>query len=82
MRQLKKGLVMFVMVLLMAVQPVGDLGVKTTVYAETMVYVTPTGSKYHTHKCGNGNFYQTTLSAAKARGLTPCKKCYGSSYCC
>lgn len=79
MRQLKNGLVMFVMVLLMAVQPVGDFGVKTTVYAETMVYVTPTGSKYHTHKCGNGNFYQTTLSEAKARGLTPCKKCYGSS---
>ncbi|SKA04201.1 hypothetical protein SAMN02745116_02225 [Pilibacter termitis] len=41
------------------------------------VYVTPTGSKYHTHKCGNGTYSPTTLDEAQARGLTPCKKCFG-----
>lgn len=46
------------------------------VNAETMVYVTKSGSKYHKKKCGRGNFYQDTLSAAKSRGLDPCKKCF------
>ena len=40
------------------------------------VLVTPTGSKYHKRKCGNGNFSQSTLANAKARGLEPCSKCY------
>ena len=41
-----------------------------------MVYVTPTGEKYHTHPHGNGDFSQTTLENAKTRGLEPCKVCY------
>lgn len=40
------------------------------------VYITRTGSKYHRCKCGNGNYYQVSLSEAKSRGLTPCSKCY------
>ena len=40
------------------------------------VLITRTGSKYHTHKCGNGTYYEATLDEALARGLTPCKKCY------
>lgn len=44
--------------------------------AETMVYVTKSGEKYHSKKCGRGNFYQDTLSNAKSRGLEPCKKCF------
>lgn len=40
------------------------------------VYETPTGSKYHRKACGNGNYTATTLEKAKARGLTPCQKCY------
>lgn len=40
------------------------------------VYITRTGKKYHTHKCGNGTFYQVSLSEAKSKGLTPCKKCF------
>ena len=40
------------------------------------VYVTPTGSKYHTHKCGNGTYSPATLEEAQSRGLTPCAKCY------
>jgi len=40
------------------------------------VLVTPTGSKYHRQKCGNGNYTPATLDAAKQRGLTPCAKCY------
>ncbi len=43
---------------------------------EIFVYVTRTGSKYHTHKCGNGTYYQVTLDQALARGLDPCSKCY------
>lgn len=80
MKQVKKTLVSFVLVVMMAVLPAAETNLMTTARAETMVYVTPTGSKYHTHKCGRGNFYQVTLSEAKARGLTPCSKCYGSSY--
>lgn len=79
MKQLRKTVVSFALVIMMAVFPVGETQVVTTVRAETMVYVTRTGSKYHTHKCGNGTFYQTTLSSAKARGLTPCSKCYSGS---
>lgn len=55
----------------------GDMAV---VRAESTVYITRTGSKYHTHKCGNGTYYPTTLSDAQARGLTPCSKCFGSGY--
>ena len=40
------------------------------------VLVPRTGSKYHTHKCGNGTYYEATLDEALARGLTPCEKCY------
>lgn len=51
-----------------------------TVHAESTVYVTKTGSKYHAYKCGNGTYYATTLSDALARGLSPCSKCFGSGY--
>lgn len=40
------------------------------------VLITRTGSKYHTHKCGNGTYYEATLDEALARDLTPCEKCY------
>ena len=40
------------------------------------VLITRTGSKYHTHKCGNGTYYEATLDEALAKGLTPCEKCY------
>lgn len=43
---------------------------------EQTVLVTPTGEKYHTHKCGNGTYTEASLSTALARGLTPCSKCY------
>ncbi len=46
------------------------------VQADTTVYITATGEKYHTHKCGNGNYFPETLSYAKLLGLTPCKKCF------
>lgn len=41
-----------------------------------MVLVTPTGSKYHNRKCGNGTYTEDTLDAATSRGLTPCSKCF------
>ena len=49
---------------------------KSTSDADVIVYVTKTGSKYHTKKCGNGTFTESTLEAAKKRGLEPCSKCY------
>lgn len=51
-------------------------GYVETAQAETTVYITKTGSKYHTHKCGNGTYYAVSRSTALAKGLTPCKKCY------
>ncbi|MGM0123062.1 hypothetical protein IGI37_000428 [Enterococcus sp. AZ194] len=44
--------------------------------AEERVMVTRTGKKYHTHKCGNGDYYEATLSEALNRGLTACSKCF------
>lgn len=46
------------------------------VQADTTVYITRTGEKYHTHKCGNGTYYPSSLSSAKAMGLTACSKCF------
>lgn len=51
-----------------------------TAQAETTVYVTKTGTKYHSRKCGNGTYTPTTLSNALARGLTPCSKCYSGGH--
>ena len=79
MKTIKRSIVSFVLALVMIAMPIGDTYTLTPVYADTTVYVTRTGSKYHTHKCGNGTYYASTLSAALARGLTACKKCFGSS---
>ncbi len=40
------------------------------------VLITRTGECYHTHKCGNGTFFEVTLEEALQRGLRKCKKCY------
>ncbi len=50
--------------------------VKPKAQVGTKVLVTPTGKRYHARKCGRGNYSWTTLQKARARGLTPCKKCY------
>lgn len=40
------------------------------------IYVTETGKKYHYDpNCNGGTYYESTLDAALARGLTPCAKC-------
>ena len=40
------------------------------------IYVTKTGKKYHYDpNCNGGTYYESTLDAALARGLTPCAKC-------
>ena len=43
-----------------------------------MVWITATGSKYHSHgNCGKSRYVsQVSLADAENRGLTPCKKCY------
>ncbi len=45
---------------------------------EVMVWISATGSKYHSRaSCSNmKNPSQVTLEEAQALGLTPCKKCY------
>lgn len=43
----------------------------------SVVYITKTGKKYHCNSnCGNGTYYEATLSEALAKGLTQCSKCY------
>ncbi len=46
--------------------------------SETKVWVSKTGSKYHSHSgCSNmKNPDQITKTEAESRGLTPCKKCW------
>lgn len=50
----------------------------TTTEKEEMVWVSNTGSKYHSNpNCSNmRNPIKETLSDAKSRGLSPCSKCY------
>ena len=41
-----------------------------------IVYITKTGKRYHYDStCNGGTYFQTSLSDAKSRGLTPCQKC-------
>lgn len=41
-----------------------------------IVYITPTGSKYHyKNPCGNGSYSSVTIDEALQRGLKPCEKC-------
>lgn len=47
-----------------------------TYASNEQVMITKTGSCYHTHKCGNGNYFWVSLDEAKSRGLRPCQKCY------
>lgn len=72
---IKKKLMVLTMVVVMLTSTVMAGNVEI-VQADTTVYVTRTGSKYHTHKCGNGTYYAASRSSARARGLTPCKKCF------
>ena len=48
----------------------------TTTYYGNTVYVTRTGKKYHYNSnCNGGTYYESTLEAARRRGLTPCQRC-------
>lgn len=83
MKRFKKLLYTFIISLsLVIVSPISIAGFGTTETVEvqaksTTVYITPTGSKYHKKKCGNGTYTKSTLAKAKKAGLKPCKKCYG-----
>lgn len=76
MKHVRQAICIFGVILLAMIQPADSLGNVPDAKAETTVYVTRTGSKYHTHKCGNGTYYAATLSEAKQRGLTACQKCF------
>ena len=44
--------------------------------ADTHIYVTRTGKRYHFDgHCNGGTYTETTLADAMGRGLTPCQKC-------
>lgn len=44
--------------------------------ASSVVYITPTGKKYHFNSgCAGKNSVETTLAEALDKNLTPCKKC-------
>lgn len=53
-------------------------GTQQSVNQETTVYITNTGSKYHKSGCQylKESKIPISLSNAKARGYTPCSKCY------
>ncbi len=53
----------------------GTYGTSISVKADIIVYVTPTGKRYHySPTCGGKNSKASTLANAKSMGLTPCKK--------
>lgn len=74
-KKMYTGLLLVVMMLQVGIGGV-PVSTTTTIQAEMTVMITRTGSKYHTHKCGNGNYFPATLSQAKSYGLTACKKCF------
>lgn len=76
MKQAKQVFLRTAIVMCMLVVMWGMSEQTMTVYADVSVYVTQTGSKYHAGKCGRGTYTKCSLSAAKARGLTPCSKCF------
>ncbi|WP_261806159.1 DNA/RNA non-specific endonuclease [Lapidilactobacillus luobeiensis] len=49
---------------------------QTTTPTGQVVFVTPTGKRYHKYAHGNGTFTKTTLQDAKSQGLTPCQVCW------
>lgn len=78
MKKLKHLILSVSLSLVMVATPVAGDVFQITASAETTVYVTPTGKKYHKKKCGRGTYTKVKLSEAKKRGLTKCKKCYRS----
>lgn len=83
MRRLGKKLLSIAVAVTILFVPISSETALSQVKAEQRVLITKTGSKYHSYKCGNGTYYQVSLSEAQRRGLGPCSKCYsggGSSY--
>ena len=53
-----------------------DFGI-TEQQAQSIVYVTATGKKYHkSSTCGAGTYFESTLQQALEQGLTACDKCW------
>jgi len=68
--KIKKALVIFVLLLFVA----------ATVFAasaDTVVYITKTGAKYHRGSCSylKQSKIETTLGSAVSRGYGPCSRC-------
>lgn len=80
---------MFVILLCISACSVNEITTSTDalsdgIYENTnsqIVYTTKTGKRYHSRKTCSGlsnanAIYESTLSQAKGKGLTPCAKCY------
>ena len=75
-KRLRISLLLLVMMFTISFGGIASSNQMVMAKAVSTVYVTRTGSKYHTHKCGNGKFYASSLSNAIARGLSACRKCF------
>lgn len=75
-RGIKAKVLMWLMILVIAISGGGLCNTTTVVKADMTVYITKTGEKYHTHKCGNGTYFPSSLSEARDMGLTACSKCF------
>ncbi len=74
-RNIVTRLVIWMMVAMLSAGAIATVDT-TDVKAAATVLITRTGSKYHKRKCGRGTFFKVSLTKAKARHLSPCKKCF------
>ena len=74
-KNIKANVITWMMVFVLSI---GGVLCNTTIVvkADMTVYVTRTGTKYHTHKCGNGTYFASSLSEAIDMGLDACSKCF------
>ena len=67
-----KRIILFFLVSLLLVSPV----LAYSVPDDTIVYVTPSGTKYHRKDCSHTTTVTSlTIQAAESRGYTPCSRC-------
>lgn len=52
-----------------------DFSYESSIPQNGKVYITKTGKRYHYSPDCSKNSFETTLSEALEKGLTPCKKC-------
>lgn len=81
MKNIKYRLLSFLIIFVISISPAtafpdtSDSAVKTVQAAHKkkakVVYITKTGECYHTHKCGNGTYYKSTLKKQNLMDYVP-----------